>query len=223
MPKITMDNAKRAMAKVWDRWGAHIPKELQNYRAEDIFRFHETVFTFDSAFSLTFATTFKQANGLTCPAADIGGGCGGFVTPTLSHEARLIHIHPKNLDNEFDPMGLLSHEYIHYLSHPNFYPIHYKAGGSHPTQVEGATEWLMIEACKAFEDGFDIAELWAANPDWVKATTWSMVGPGRGKPVVYVSEYQKMSSWLGADRGNLARLLGFVFKGVATDLSAIRK
>ncbi len=39
-----------------------------------------------------------------------------------------------------DHEGLLAHDYIHWLSHPNFYPKHYKKGGGCPFQVEGCTE-----------------------------------------------------------------------------------
>jgi len=215
---MNVEDAKSAMEQVWSRWGTHIPRELRRYKADDIFRFHSSQSTFDSAFHLTFETTFKKANGLTCPAEAIGAGCGAFVTPTQSHEARLIHIHPRNLTQEFDPMALFSHEYIHFLSHPSFYPAYYKVGGQNPFRVEGATEWLTLES---YSSGFDLNALHAQDPAFTNRTTWHLVADSVGRPITYVAEYQKTKAWLQADRNNLKRLLDFVFRGIGTNLGAI--
>ena len=45
--------------------------------------------------------------------------------------------------------------------------------------------------------------------------------PPHAVSIVYVDEFQKTSAWLAADRGNLRRLLGFIFQGVQSDLSAL--
>ena len=154
---MSLQIAKEGMKKVLDRWGTLIPAEAQRYKAEDIFRFHDSNYSFLSVFHMTFEVLFKKANGLQCPADQVGSGCGAFVTPTQSHEARLIHVHPGNLSKEFDPLGLLSHEYIHFVSHPTFYPRYYGGGGDNPFRVEGATEWLNLQCYGDFWDGLNSA------------------------------------------------------------------
>lgn len=206
---------EEAVDRVWSRWGNAIPSELRRYRPRDVFRLHDNVFSFNSVFNLTFATTFDKALNYSCPVDMARNQCGGFVTPTLSHETRLIHIHPVNLSNEFDPLGLLVHEYIHFLSHPNFYPKYYKLGGNSVFRVEGATEWLNLQCFANYYDGLSARSIKQADDSQPE------------KPfelqdrAAYLTNHERIKSWLQGDQRNLGRLLNYVFKGNVADMSPV--
>ncbi len=221
MAKISMEETQKIIERVAARWGDYIPDELRKFKAKDIFRFHSTPDSFNKFFELTFESTFKKANNLTCPAQDIGDTCGGFVTAHLNHSDRRIHINPANLELEFDAPALVAHEYIHWLSHKNFYPIHYRKGGNAPFQVEGITEWLMLNALNKITDGVDLKPLEENFKGWFDQQKWRIVGPGIGKKIGYVAEYEKTQAWLWADKNNFERMMKFIFQGEITNLESI--
>lgn len=191
---MSMIQAKQAMGAVWKRWGNQIPSELQRCEARDIFVFETDENSFKKAFTPTYDRTFQPANPgwlKKGDAANCAGGVAAFSTAHLTHSTRKLHISPKGMQ-ESEPIALLAHEYIHWLSHEAFYPSYYKAGGNRPFQVEGITEWLMIECFKPIK-----------------------------KTVVYVNEYNKTDAWIAADSGNQQRMLNFIFKGMPTNLEAL--
>lgn len=195
---MSMALANAAKARVWHFWGAHIPAPLQARAASELFTFHAMKASYDIAFAATYLRTFRSANAMTCRASDqVAGGVAAFVTAVDDHRDRKIHVSNEAFNGPphktaYDDEALLAHEYIHWLSHANFYPNYYRVGGANPFRVEGFTEWLMIECY-----------------------------PANAVNIVYVAEYQKTAAWVAADPRNLGRLLNFIFQGVATDLSAL--
>lgn len=188
---MSWESARLAKERVWDKWGAHIPAALADYEVEKIFKFHTEKPSYDIAFSSTYIRTFRKAGGYNCRSGDkFAGDVAAFVTAEKKIDDRMIHVSPSGIDHE--PVALLAHEYLHFLSHPSFYPEYYSIGGNCPFQVEGITEWMMIECF-----------------------------PAGSRTIVYTGEYAKTAAWLGANAGNQARMLSFIFDGVATDLSSI--
>jgi hypothetical protein len=64
--------------------------------------------------------------------------CPAFCAPAVEVTDRVIYV---NRDLGVT-VGTLYHEFIHYLSHPNFYPEFYSLGGRNPEILEGVTEYL---------------------------------------------------------------------------------
>ncbi|QSA96361.1 hypothetical protein [Methylococcus sp. EFPC2] len=190
----TLADVAQAMQAVQNQWGAYIPAHLKNYKADQI-----TILAneqqWGTAFRFIYDVVFKPANQFNQEAGDFIDGVLGFVTPTFSHTKRKIYISPKVQGyTRAQQLMVLSHEYIHWLSHESFYPSYYMVGGHHPFQVEGATQWLTV-AC-----GYQLE--FQTLP-------------------AYLSEYLKTNAWISADKGNLPRLLAYLFNGVRTDLSSI--
>jgi len=214
---MSMEIAKDGMARVLKRWGFLIPEEVRRYKAEDIFRFHESNVSFLDAFHMTYEVLFKRANGLKCASDQIGSGCGAFVTPTQSHEARLIHVHPDNLKKEFDPLALMSHEYIHFASHSAFYPKYYGGGGDNPFRVEGATEWLNLQCYSNYWDGL--------TPTAVAQSRQALIDapPTKGRftrknRAAYRTNYEATKAWIKLDSvKNTSKLVNYVFRGISID------
>jgi hypothetical protein len=61
-----------------------------------------------------------------------------FVSPDPSHVTRQIFI---KIGGD-ETYGVLYHEFIHWLSHSDFYPGFYRKGGKAPGVVEGTTEYF---------------------------------------------------------------------------------
>lgn len=195
---MNLATARTAKQKVWDSWGGIIPAELESVGVEDIFKFHSIQRSYDIAFASTFIRTFRAANAVNCRAGDkFAKTVDAFVTADDKNRDREIHVSPVALDwqpnpTPADPFALLAHEYLHWLSHKNFYPNYYKRGGQCPFRVEGFTEYMML--CCFGGDPVTIA---------------------------YPAEFAKTDAWLKADAGNLDRMVRFLFLGEETDLSAL--
>ena len=192
----TLFDVKEAMKAVQDTWGGDIPAELLAYRADQVVIL-ATETQWAQAFKFIYDVVFKPANNFNEKATDFIDGVLGFVTPTFSHSKKKIYISPKvqGYTKEEQKM-VLSHEYIHWLSHERFYPTYYMAGGNHTFQVEGITQWLTVEC--GYKKEF------ATLP-------------------AYRQEYLKTDSWLKADAGNQSRMLAYIFGGTKTDLGSIHK
>lgn len=65
-------------------------------------------------------------------------GCPAFCAPAVNPTDRVIYV---NRDAPIT-IGTLYHEFIHFLSHGNFYPEMYAMGGKSPIILEGVTEYL---------------------------------------------------------------------------------
>lgn len=65
-------------------------------------------------------------------------GVDAFVSPEPDRNKRRVFI---KLGADETP-GVIVHEFIHWLSHPNFYPDFYETGGTAPGIVEGVTEYF---------------------------------------------------------------------------------
>lgn len=65
--------------------------------------------------------------------------CPAFCAPAVEPSGRTIYV---NRGNAAATVGTLFHEFVHYLSHGNFYPEFYAMGGENPKILEGVTEFL---------------------------------------------------------------------------------
>lgn len=191
---VTIADARTAMHKVQTHWGAYIPAHLLQYKAEDIFVFCDAS-KYRTYFTMTYEVLFKKAGNFAQDSGDFFQGpsqsiCGipAFASPH-PHSRRMLYISP----NDWVVEKILAHEYIHWLSHENFYPEYYKVGGQHPFQVEGITQ---------------LTTLWTGYDNSDRA---------------YERNVLQTNSWVGGDHGRMDRMLRFMFQGVATDLSAIRE
>jgi hypothetical protein len=186
---VTIVDAKNAMKKVQTLWRAWIPSHLVKYEAEDIFIFCDSD-KYKNYFSMIFELIFKKAGNYPQGPLDFfnRGICGipAFASPH-PHTRRMLYISPNTWVTE----KILAHEYMHWLSHENFYPKFYQVGGANPFRVEGVTQWLTCEA------GYDMNDR------------------------VYEHEWLKTDSWIRADKRNLDRMLTFMLQGVATNLDSI--
>ncbi len=190
----TIADVEYAMARVQARWGQHIPAHLKNYSAQQITKFTDQA-GYAQAFRFIYDVVFKFANNFQQEHHECIDGVLAFVSPTFDHSKRKIYIAPKvDSYTQAQQRMVLSHEYIHWLSHQNFYPTYYMVGGQHPFRVEGLTHWMTIECGYQAE--------------------------AQGLPA-YFDETLRAEAWLGADGGNLGRMLDFIFNGKATDLAAL--
>jgi hypothetical protein len=73
--------------------------------------------------------------------------CPAFCAPAVNVVDRRIYV---NRDAAIT-IGTLYHEFIHYLSHGNFYPEFYAVGGRSPIILEGVTEYLTREVSTAVD------------------------------------------------------------------------
>jgi hypothetical protein len=232
---ITMQDAVLARQRVLAAWGHYIPAEVQQYTADRIFVLYTDPSYYRTAFEVMWNSAFrgvvtrectasmrKTVGGVedmlnTVAAVSSGAGLAGFVTASRENRSRRIHVNPAS--QEVDPVGALAHEYIHFLSHPNFYPDYYMEGGDNPFRVEGATDWITIHC---FSDYF--MDLPVSSR--IQGLQFQINNPG-AKPLkaknraAYTANFQKTNAWIKSDGGNTHRLLQFVFRGVRTDLSSI--
>ncbi len=181
-------DADRAMNLVRSRYGAHYQKGLDSMSAETVFVFLDLP-AFTTKFAVTYNGCFKTANNFTETAQELVDYVNAFVAADLYNFQRKIYV-------KKDPSlgwGTLVHEYIHYLSHPSFYPKFYSIGGANPDIVEGFTEYLTR----------------SADLELFKVRT------------SYESQYQKTRSWVESGRGNYDRLLATLFGGAASPLAML--
>jgi hypothetical protein len=196
VPTPTMLDMTAAMEKVWDRWGSAIPSALKKYRAADIVIFAGKP-QWDFHFTHAYVRVFRPANQFAELPRQFIDGVLGFVTPIARHQERKIYLSPKAQGFSRDEQRMiLSHEYIHWLSHASFYPEYYAAGGMNPFRVEGITQWLTVEC--GYHSEF------------------------RSLPA-YQDEHLKTSSWLAGNKRRRQEILDFAFAGKNTSLKAIRR
>jgi hypothetical protein len=134
---LTHADADRAMNLVRSQYSAHYPKGLDSMSATEVFVFAD-IGPFTAAFTKTFNSCFKAANGMLQPAAEYVPYVNGFVASNEANFLRRIYI-------KKDPTlswGTCVHEYLHYLTDKRFYPQFYSIGGANPDIVEGFTEYL---------------------------------------------------------------------------------
>ncbi len=177
---LTHDDADRAMQVVRDKYSAYYNKNLDIHDAKDIFIFLNEP-EFATKFEITYNGCFKAANGFTKPAGAFVSGVNAFVASDLYNFQRRIYI--KKI--EAITWGTCVHEYIHFLSHRDFYPTFYERGGGAPDIVEGFTEYLTR----------------IADPELMKTRT------------SYEQLFLKTKSWVGSSGENLPMLLGTLFGG----------
>ncbi|MHC4253680.1 MAG: hypothetical protein ACYS9X_31575 [Planctomycetota bacterium] len=166
----TMVDARKALLKVQKRWKSMIPPELLKYKADQI-----VVLANDSRFKLFSA----------------------FVSPFPDNATRQIYVSLSGIST-FSPAEqqmIMSHEYVHWLSHSKFYPDYYKVGGLNPFRVEGVTQWTTVQC------GY--------------LTEHTSAGG-------YHNEYLKTKAYLSSKPTQKAAL-DFMFKGLPTDLSKLKK
>jgi len=153
MPPNTLD-ASQVIATVLDRYEPYLPiglapkvRTLNPARIFQILPEAEYRPHFDRYFRSFFAAINTQAFGtkrmlgLAWAPDNVCGAfnCPAFCAPAVNVEDRHIYI---NRDIQGLNVATLYHEFIHYLSHPSFYPEYYALGGDNPKILEGVTEYL---------------------------------------------------------------------------------
>ncbi len=149
----TLD-ASDAMQQVLDRYETYLPAglapKIRSMNPSRIFRIlpaakYEPYF--DAVFRNFFAAINVSACGGTKEVIGVANdsksafdnfACPAFCAPAVNVTDRVIYV---NRDAGVTN-GTLYHEFIHYLSHPNFYPEFYAMGGNSPNILEGVTEYL---------------------------------------------------------------------------------
>ncbi len=149
----TLD-ANNAMQRVLNRYEQYLPAGLapkvRSMNPAKIFRIlpgPEYKPYFDAVFRNCFAAINVSACGGTRTVIGVANSpqtvydnfaCPAFCAPAVNVTDRVIYV---NRDAGVTN-GTLYHEFIHYLSHPNFYPEFYALGGNSPNILEGVTEYL---------------------------------------------------------------------------------
>jgi hypothetical protein len=181
----TMIDAKNAMKKIQAAWGAWVPANLLAYKAEDIYVFCDDK-KYRTYFSMIYEILFKKAGSYSADADAFVCGVPAFTSPH-PRTRRQLYISPNQASTT---EKVLAHEYVHWLTHENFYPEFYKVGGHNPFRVEGITH---LVTCWA---GYNLYE----------------------EPIGYVHEVLQTDAWIKADGNNLDRMLKFLFQGIETKL-----
>lgn len=210
--------AERAMKLVLGCHGDFLPVRFKTESVADVFKFYgEGDYTdFEAAYAACVADMSKAVGKLLDPA-EVAPTLFGFVPP--SPVGRKVHVQRSTLTREIDVIGALAHEYIHYLSHPNFMP---KLFQEDPPQgfykVEGVTDVLMLMACSAPETGLNVQQLIG---DWVEKETagiseesarlatlhcatkyftedlkWAPLGSDSSRLIGYPKEYEAAVGWV---------------------------
>lgn len=144
--------ASRVMEQVLNRYEQYLPGGLastvRSMNPAKIFRIlpeAEYKPYFAAVFRNFFAAVNVSALGMrtlevaNSPASPYDNfACPAFCAPAVKVTDRVIYV---NRDSGVT-IGTLYHEFIHYLSHGNFYPEFYALGGRNPAILEGVTEYL---------------------------------------------------------------------------------
>lgn len=164
---LTLNDAQRVRKAVLDRYEGYLPAGLApKVRAKPIaeifFILPEAEYTrhFDAYYRSFFAAINVVALGKKTKTGEPKKGtasligiardpdnvydsfaCPAFCAPAVNPTDRKIYV---NVDAG-STIGTLYHEFIHYLSHANFYPEMYAMGGKSPIILEGVTEYLTRE------------------------------------------------------------------------------
>lgn len=201
-----------ATQRVWATWGAYIPPYYRVASPGHIFILHMNEASLRIPFTPVWNELFKTTVQSTDPAETVPLP-GGFVTPQRNRLERKIHINLAAA--EFDWVGLFAHEYIHWLSHENFFPLYY---GSMPGKtndiVEGATDYLMLKCFHGYADGLTPAALQQYHNACLYQGVTKLKKQERAA-YNWKGQYTNMSAWVKSSPGNEAALVNFVFNGVA--------
>lgn len=151
---VDLNDAVTAMTDVLKRYEDVLPGGLAGRvrSANPATIFHilpEANYTphFDAYFRKWFAATNVVACGGTESVIGIANSnrsvyasfaCPAFVAPAVDPMHRKIYV---NADAGVT-IGTLYHEFVHFLSHGNFYPEFYALGGRNAIILEGVTEFL---------------------------------------------------------------------------------
>lgn len=149
----TLD-ASNAMQRVLNKYEAYLPgglaSKVRSMNPAKIFRILPAAQYkpyFDAVFRNFFAAINVSACGGTQKVIGVANdpghaydkfACPAFCAPAVNPTDRVIYV---NRDAGVTT-GTLYHEFIHYLSHGNFYPEFYSMGGNSPIILEGVTEFL---------------------------------------------------------------------------------
>ncbi len=178
-------DAKTAIDEVMAAYDAYLPAELKLAVAQkpvnEIFVFCDAA-TYAAKFDITWYCVFKKAiNSLSTDYA--ASTVPGFCSSEKDRTARKIFLQRGVCDNPCT----YHHEFIHWLTHQDFYPIYYTVGGNAPFQVEGVTEYATR----------------SINPTIARTRS--------GK---YEKNYLKTKSWVDRSAGNRDTALTQMFQGV---------
>jgi len=183
---LNHDDADRAMHIIRSKYSAHYPKNLDVHDARDLFVFLEPA-EFTKKFAITYNGCFKTANNFSETAEELVDYVNAFVASDFHNFKRKIYV--KRVEEI--KWGTCAHEYLHFLTHRNFYPAFYSMGGRNPDIVEGMTEYLTREA----------------DPELANTRT------------SYDTQYLQTKSWVTGSPGNLALLMSCFFQGSASPIT----
>ncbi len=194
--ELTYEDAQKAMDTVILKYGNYISDDLKKHSAYTVFQFCDPV-RYRLMFTQAYTRVFKNANRVLIPQVITHEQVPAFVMPELGARVvsrRIIVGNRACNAGSNTTIGTLIHEYIHYVSHKNFYPDYYNSGDEYaPFFVEGATEYFTRETKHT-------AAVCRKN---------------------YQKHYKITSKWVRNDKGNRDKLLKYLFQGVKFDAHTI--
>lgn len=209
-PKTAEALTQDAVERVRRRWGSYLPADLRSLQAKSVFMFHPNEASLRVPFKPVWDNLFKTALG-SSETSDQVALPGGFVTNELDRLSRRIHVNIGG--NEFDWVGFFAHEYVHLLSHEEFFPKFYGAASGNPDIVEGVTDFLALSCFNNYEDGLTLDALQRCpncslgiDPATGKEK-WQYTRKNRS---AYRPQYDRAKKWARKNTLNLAR---YVFQG----------
>jgi hypothetical protein len=175
--------AMTAVLTEYDRYlSADLKLKLASKTASDIFVFCDAA-TYASKFDITWYCVFKKAiNSLNKDYS--ASTVPGFCSSEKDRLSRKIFLQQGVCDNPCT----YHHEFIHYLSHQDFYPIYYTVGGNAPFQVEGVTEFatrsISTQIAQTrhgrYENNYNKTVSWVGNSPEKKSLVLTLLFQGTG-------------------------------------------
>jgi hypothetical protein len=182
---LSLGDASAAIHEVLAAYDAYLSPELKLAVASkpvgEIFVFCDPA-TYAAKFDVTWYCVFKKAiNSLNSDYSS--KVVPGFCSSEKDRTARKIYLQSGVCDNPCT----YHHEFIHWLTHPDFYPVYYTVGGHAPFQVEGITEYA------------------------TRSISQTIAQTRKGK---YENNYLKTKSWIDHSPGRRDTALQLMFQGI---------
>lgn len=186
---VTYTDASNAIHETLRMYGVHLPRGLADQiRRKGVHRIYQILPAaayrpmFDVYYRNFFAAINAQAFGTkfaigVAKAPDPVCGtfnCPAFCAPAVNPLDRMIYVN----QDEGLTAGTLYHEFVHYISHSNFYPEFYSMGGENPKILEGVTEYLTRNISSRVE--YDRSSQ-NKYQDWFDAVVQAMADGGLGE------------------------------------------
>lgn len=211
---LAVSMSQQGVERVMRRWGNHIPLHLRTVKASDIFLFYSDETFLRDAFAPTWDGLFKRVSGSSATSEDVVLPAG-FVTPERDPLHRKVHI---NLNaEEFDWLGLMTHEFIHWLSHEEFFPVYFQSSPGSFDRFEGITDYLMLKCMSGYADGLIPASLQKYHNVCAERGIDKLSKDERAC-YNWSGQYDRAKRWIKADPDREETLLKYVFQGAVIPL-----